>query len=159
MRCICIQHLCFTQNCGTVSQFWSWIALYLVLIRKGWEQPIKLLNLFFLIWWVFSKPCILDVSQLRSKAVGFVSCPVQATLVNSYSAINTYIHFFCFPSAAGSLIPELPRRNPNHLFQISYAVCYAHLLFFFIANSDIFFPSYLLSCSRFQFSCSLTPTM
>lgn len=67
---------------------------------------------------------------------------------------NKHLHIFFFASqAAGSLIPELPRRNPNHLFQISYAVCYAHLPFFFYSKLWHFLP--FLPTFLFMFSVFL----
>lgn len=146
----------YSKLWDTVLQFWSWIALYFVLIRKDWEQPIKLSNFFLKMWWVFSKPYTVDISQLRSKAVGLVSGPVQATPANSYSATNTYTHFFLLPRGCGGPIPWASQQKYQpSVFTLS--MLYAMLVYYFFNSKfNIYFPSYLLFCSRFQFSCSLT---
>lgn len=78
--------------------------------------------------------------------------------MNSLS--NKHLHvFFFFPGAAGGLIPEFPRRNPNQLFQISYAIYAMHIYGFSLQHTWAFLslPTFLFTCFHFFFLIVVIP--
>lgn len=61
---------------------------------------------------------------------------------------NKKLHIFLLPRYCWGPNPQASQEKSQPSVPDSYAVCCAHLLLLLIANFDICFPSYLLSCSH-----------
>lgn len=130
-----------------VLWFWSWIALYFVLIRRGWEQPIKYSNLKKKKLMSFLKAQYsrhLTV-EIQSSWFCFMPCSGHSSELR---LSNKKLHIFLLPRYCWGPNPQASQEKSQPSVPDSYAVCCAHLLLLLIANFDICFPSYLLSCSH-----------
>lgn len=115
-------------------------------------DAIHLFILFFKVGSLLKALCsrLLTVKS-QSSWFCFISCLVHSSELTQQQTPTCI--FFCFPGAARGLISELPRKKPNQLFQISYAIYPMHIYGFSLQHTWAFLslPTFLFTCFHFFF--------